>query len=129
MKLSITLENGNVLEEKDLNDIPFNDMLSHKFFQNWEPGETLYLNKVVSISIPVEYAEYPVKDVVLDYSLDLENQVDKMDEEIALASMSVLDKWRLSVIRVKSGKADTNDSDFPDKLLIKTAGRDKDKNE
>jgi hypothetical protein len=36
MRVSIELENGNVLEEKDLNDIPFNDMLSHKLFGKQE---------------------------------------------------------------------------------------------
>lgn len=117
MKVSLVLENGNALEEKDLNDIPFNDMLSHKFFHNWKPGETVNINKVVSISIPVEYADYPVKDVVLDYSLNLEDKVGQTNEEMTVASVSVIDKWKAAVKRVKYGKTDTDDNNFPDKIL------------
>ncbi len=72
MRLSIELENGNVLEEKDLNDIPFNDILSHKSFENWKPGQSVEVNRLVSISIPVEYADYPVKNVVIKYSVKMD---------------------------------------------------------
>ena len=121
MEVTIALENGKVLEEKDLNDVPFNNILSHKLFHNWKPGETIKINKVESISVPVEYADYPVKDVVLQYSLDLEDKINQTHEEIVIVSISVIDKWNLAFKRVKSGRADTDDYDFPDKVLNKTS--------
>lgn len=117
MSVSIELENGNVLEEKDLNDIPFNGILSHKSFENWKPGQAVEVNRLVSISIPVEYADYPVKDVVIQYSAKLDDKISQTQEEDIIASVSVMDKWRTAVKKVKVGKVDADDGDFPAKIL------------
>jgi hypothetical protein len=117
MRVSIELENGNVLEEKDLNDIPFNDILSHKSFENWKPGQTIEVSRLVSISIPVGYADYPAKDIILNYSLDLEDKINQTHEKIDLEAVSVIDKWRAAVAKAKAGKVDADDYNFPGKIL------------
>jgi hypothetical protein len=129
MKVSITLENGNVLTEKDLTDVPFNDILSHQFFHNWMPGQTVKINRLRSISIPIEYADYPVKDVVLEYSLELTDKINQTHEEIDLASISVIDKWRAAVKKVRTGKVDADDSNFLDRILNGEAAGDSPKHD
>jgi hypothetical protein len=117
MRLSIELENGNVLEEKDMDDIPFNDILSHKSLENWKPGQAVEVNRLVSISIPVEYADYPVKDVLIQYTAKLDDKINQTQEEDVIASVSVIDKWKVAIKKVKTGKADADDGNFPSKIL------------
>jgi hypothetical protein len=113
-----------VLEEKDLNDFPFNNILSHKVFENWKPGQAIEISRLVSISIPVGYADYPVKDVVVQYSAKLGNKINQTQEEDIIASVSAMDKWGEAVKKVKAGRADVDDGDFPAKILNgKTTGR------
>ncbi|HEY4291237.1 MAG TPA: hypothetical protein VGN00_29250 [Puia sp.] len=117
MKMSITLENGTILTEKDLNDIPFNDILSHQFLHNWKPGQTFGVNRLVSISIPVEYADYPVKDVVVEYSAKLVDKINQTQENDVITSVSVMDKWKAVVKKAKVGRTDADDDNFPAKIL------------
>ena len=114
MRISNELENGNVLEEKDLNDIPFNDILSHKSYENWMPCQAVEINRLVSISIPVGYADYPVKDVLIQYTAKLEDKINQTQENDVIESVSVMDKWKAAVKKVKMGKADADDVNFPD---------------
>ncbi|MBN8856562.1 MAG: hypothetical protein BGO55_24075 [Sphingobacteriales bacterium 50-39] len=117
MRVSIELGNGNVLEEKDLNDIPFNNILSNKSIQNWKPGQAIEVNRLVSISIPIEYADYPVKDVIIQYTAKLENKINQTQEEDVIASVSVIDKWQTAVKKVRIGRADSDDGNFPNSIL------------
>ncbi|WP_291914882.1 hypothetical protein [Chitinophaga sp. CB10] len=117
MSTYLKLENGTIITEKEVNRNLFGGILSIASFRNLKPRENYDIQKLESISIPVEYAAYPVKDVVIKYSLETEDQINQISEKKVIKSISVIDKWRKAVDKVNSGKIDADDYSFPGSVI------------
>jgi hypothetical protein len=117
LNTSIELENGTVLTKQEIDQNMFGGVLSIKAISNFKPKEKVDIQRLESFAIPVEYANYPVKDVTIEYSVELEDQIHQTNEERVFKTVSVIDKWRHAVAKVKADKTDANDVNFLEKVL------------
>jgi hypothetical protein len=117
LNASIELENGTVLTKQEIDQNVFGGMLSLATFQDFKPKEKVDIRRVESFAIPVEYADYPVKDVTIEYTVELEDQIRQTNEERVIKTVSVMDKWKRAVTKVKLNKTDANDVNFLEKII------------
>ena len=58
-----------------------------------------------------------MKDVKVEYAAEPEDQVHQTNDEMVIETVSVIDKWKRAVTKVKANKVDANDSNFPEKIV------------
>lgn len=117
LNTSIELENGTVLTKQDIDKTGFGGLLSLTTFRDFKPKEKVGIQRLESIEIPVEYASYPVKDITIEYSVELEDQIHQTNEEKVIKTVSVIDKWKQAVAKAKANRIDANDDNFPEKII------------
>lgn len=117
LNTSIELENGTVLTKQEINKNMFGGILSLETFRDFKSKGKIGIPRLESFEIPVEYASYPLKDITIEYSLELEDQIHQTNEMKVLKTVSVIDKWKRAVAKVKANKTDANDGNFPEKVV------------
>ncbi len=117
MQLSLILENGKTIEEKDMQNALASNLPGFQTFRDWKPNEKIDIKELYSISIPVEYAGYPVKDVVIEYVLDAEDQINQTHEKNVIQTESAVESWKQAVANVKANNVEVSDDDFPRKII------------
>jgi hypothetical protein len=117
LNASIELENGTVLTKQEIDQNVFGGLLSLTTFRDFKPKAKVNIQRLESIAIPMEYADYPIKDVTMEYAVELEDQIHQTNEERVIKTVSVMDKWKRAVTKAKANKTDATDVNFPEKII------------
>jgi hypothetical protein len=120
-ELIIVLENGN---ELTCNEINYNKSLLGngivpQFRSNWKPNEEWIIDDIKTCTFPIEYFDYPVKEVYTQYYFKLTDQVNNTDTEIMASQRDVTEKWLQAKTKVKNRNVDCSDNSFEFGKFIK----------
>ncbi|PWB21486.1 hypothetical protein [Flavobacterium sp. HTF] len=113
-KLIIVLENGNELTCSDINYTKnlLGDGITPQFRSNWKPNEEWIIDKIKTCTFPVEYLDYPVKEVYTQYYFKLTDQVNNTETEIMASQRDVTEKWFNAKSKVINNSVDCSDNSF-----------------
>ncbi|MDQ6471409.1 hypothetical protein RB619_12200 [Flavobacterium sp. LHD-80] len=120
-ELIIVLENGNELTCNDINYTKslLRDGISPQFRSNWQPNEEWVIDEIKTSSFPVEYFDYPVKEVYTQYYIKLTDQINNTETEIIASQKDVTEKWLNAKSKVKNDIVDCSNNSFEFRKFIK----------
>lgn len=111
-ELIFVLENGNELNCNDFNYSK--DLLGSGIFsttrRNWKSNENWEIEEVLSCPFSTEYFDYPVKEVYTQFFIEVENQVNKTNEEILISQRDVTDLWKIAKKKHQNNSPDCKDT-------------------
>lgn len=111
----LVLENGNELSCSSI-DSSFDPVLSSiansQTKYDWKPNEIWSIDELKSCTIPVEYFNYPVKQVFTQYYIDTKDQINNASEKILVSQRDVTDRWLKAKEKVNNNISDSNDYSF-----------------
>jgi hypothetical protein len=111
----LVLENGNELSCSSI-DSSFDPVLSSiansQTKYDWKPNEIWSIDELKSCTIPVEYFNYPVKQVFTQYYIDTKDQINNTSEKILVSQRDVTDRWLKAKDKVENNISDSNDYSF-----------------
>ncbi|MET3538758.1 hypothetical protein [Chryseobacterium limigenitum] len=111
----LVLENGNELNCSSI-DSSFDPVLSSiansQTKYDWKPNEIWSIDELKSCTIPIEYFNYPVKQVFTQYYIDTKDQINNASEKILVSQRDVTDRWLKAKEKIKRGGSDCTDYSF-----------------
>lgn len=115
--LFFELENGKIIRDHEMNDNFFGGVQALQVFSQWKQGETRSIGRLISRTIPVAYAEYPVKHVYVRFYIETIDQINDEKKAGIIAEDDITDKWDKAVEKVLRKQIDDNDYNFPKKVI------------
>ena len=121
-ELIFILENGNKLYCKDINykKTLLGDGITPCFRSNWKPNEEWAIAKIKTCSFPIEYFDYPVKEVYTQYYFKLTDQINNIETVIMASQRDVTEKWVNAKNKVVNNTVDCSDDEFNNFLQRKS---------
>ncbi|MCZ8330701.1 MAG: hypothetical protein O9282_05255 [Flavobacterium sp.] len=121
-ELILVLENGNELTCDDINYTKDfgGDGVNPEIRGNWKPKEEWDIEQLKSCGFPIEYFDYPIKEVFTQYYLQLTDQINNIETEILISQSDVTNKWKLAQKKVKNNSVDCEDKAFDLSKFLKT---------
>jgi hypothetical protein len=96
------LENGNILSGAEMNYSKLlGPCVDFTVWSNWKPSEEKEISNLSSCYFSTEYADYPIKKVISQCQLELEDQINGTNETIINSQSDVTAKWKQAVAIVK----------------------------
>ena len=119
-EMILVLKNGNELTCNDMNytKVFGGDGVNPEIKRNWKPNEEWNIKQLKSCSFPIEYFDYPAKEVFTLYYLQLTDQINNTEIELLISQRDVTDKWNVAKNKVKKNFADCSDKVFELSNLI-----------
>lgn len=120
-ELILVLKNGNELACNEINYTKNfgGDGVNPEIRSNWKPNEEWDVEQLKSCSFPIEYFDYPVKEVFTQYYLQLTDQINNTEIELLISQRDVTDKWYVAKNKVKKNLVDCNDKAFELSIFLK----------
>lgn len=121
-ELILVLKNGNELTCNDINytKVFGGDGVNPEMRSNWKPNEEWDIEQLKSCSFPIEYFDYPIKEVFTQYYLQLTDQINKTETELLISQSDVTNKWKFAQKKVKNNSVDCGDNAFDLSKFLKT---------
>lgn len=121
-ELILVLKNGNELTCNDINytKVFGGDGVNPEIRSNWKPNEEWDIEQLKSCSFPIEYFDYPVKEVFTQYYIQLTDQINKTETELLISQNDVTNKWKFAQKKVKNNSVDCGDKAFDLSKFLKT---------
>ena len=111
----LVLENGNELSCSSI-DSSFDPVLSSiansQTKYDWKPNEIWSIDELKSCTIPVEYFNYPVKQVFTQYYIHTKDQINNASEKILVSQRDVTDRWFKAKEKIDNNISDCSDYSF-----------------
>jgi hypothetical protein len=119
IKLYLELNNGQLLDEKKLteNSLGFDDILASQSISQFMPGDTRDINRLVSVSVPIAYINYPIQRVLVDFDMETEDQVNNNKDAALILEKDLTTSWKKAAQRAKAGFADADEYNDVDKII------------
>jgi len=105
-QLFFTLQNQNILTCDEIDYTKeFLGSLDFKLRSNWKPEEKWQLKELESCSFSIEYADYPITKVRIQYYIELWDQINESHSNFLLLEKDVTDKWENLLRNLKEEEA------------------------
>ena len=92
-------------------------LLTSQSISQFMPGDSGDINRLVSVSVPIAYINYPVQRVLVDFDMETEDQVNNNKDAARILEKDLTTSWKMAAQRAKAGFADADDYNYIDKII------------
>lgn len=99
MSLEFHLDNGQILTDKDISSTKLygGSAINFEIIGMFQPNQTYNLAGLKSEPVSDEYVKYPVKSVIMNLSMELQDEINGRNDKVLIKSEDITDKWSMVI--------------------------------